>query len=80
MAIGTVETQQPSANDFTTVEDLGSHIQRIAALLHAAMNTGQGEEEEEEGWLVSIAHDEALVAKRRYIEWANRGAEGEHHG
>jgi hypothetical protein len=74
MAAITLRADSACANDFVTVQELGEHIHRISALLQAAINTGAGEEEDE-GWLVGIAHDEAHAAKERYLQWS-RHAEG----
>jgi hypothetical protein len=70
MAENTVEALRGRANDFDTVQHLGNHVQRLGALLRAAINTS---DREDEAWLVSIAHDEAETAEAAYERWANRG-------
>jgi hypothetical protein len=72
MARDTVEALRSRANDFDTVQQLGNHIQRLGALLRAAINTGANEREDE-AWLISIAHDEAAAAEATYSRWSDRG-------
>ena len=57
------------ANNLETIEELGSHVRRLAALLRAAINTS-GNEREDEAALISIAHDEVLAAEACYTKWA----------
>jgi hypothetical protein len=63
------------ADAFATLDELGQYVHTINALLKAAGNTGAGEREEE-AWLVSLAWDQAIEMKQRYMEWAV-GADGE---
>jgi hypothetical protein len=59
-----IQEQRPS--DLETVEDLGRHVHRLAALLRAASSTG---DHDDEAWLVSMASDEAEQAERCYAAW-----------
>jgi hypothetical protein len=70
MANTNLQAPPVRANDFRTVEDLSSHINKLAALLRAAINCGSGDEEDE-SWLVGIAHEEAERAKALYDQWTN---------
>lgn len=55
-------------DNFHTVEDLGTHAYRLAALLRAATNAEYRDDRE---WLVSMARDEAEVAEGRYKAWGD---------
>ena len=70
MALETVEARQSRLNDRDTIEELGSHIQRLGALLRAANNCGANDRDDE-AWLVSIAHAEAEAAEACYDAWAS---------
>jgi hypothetical protein len=74
MALHIVDEGAGRANDFHTVEALGSHVQRLGALLRAAVNCGS-DQRDDEGWLVSIAHDEAEAAEACYDRWASPESE-----
>jgi hypothetical protein len=63
-----IEPQQHWLTDLRAAEELGSQVRKITALLRAAINTGAGEEEDE-GWLVSIAHDVAEEASATLEAW-----------
>ena len=67
MAEKTVAALRTGANDLGTIEDLGVHIQRLAAA--AAINCGAGDGADE-AWLVDLAYDEVQAAKERYLRWA----------
>ena len=56
-------------NAFATLNDLAEHVHKIDVLLRAAINTGAGEEDDA-GWLMGLAQDEAVRLKARYMEWA----------
>jgi hypothetical protein len=61
--------EQPApASDFDTVEELGRHVRRMAALLRAATNV-EPDGREDEAWLVSMAADEAEQAERLHQTW-----------
>lgn len=66
MAELTLEMRRRLANNFQTVEDLGTHADRLAALLRAANNCN---DHEDTSWLVSMALDEAELAEERYRAW-----------
>jgi Ser/Thr protein kinase RdoA (MazF antagonist) len=61
--------------DIDTVEELGRHIHRMAALLRGATNTGP-DGREDEAWLVSMAAEEVEEAERIYRAWAIAPREG----
>ena len=69
------QRQGRNANACTKLSDLGEYVHKINALLKAAGNTGAGEREEE-AWLVSLAWDQAIEMKQRYMEW-DAGPDGE---
>lgn len=71
-----VRRLQPARSDkdnFDTVEELGRHAYRLAALLRAAI---RADSREDEGWLVSMAHDEAEEAEACYAAWSAPAEEG----
>lgn len=53
-------------SDFNTIEELGSAVGRIAALLRAVTIADR---RDDEGWLTTIALDEAKKAENLYEEW-----------
>ena len=55
------------ASDRDTIEDLGSAIDRVVALLRAAINAS---DEDDGSWLVSIALDHAVAGHKGFTEWA----------
>jgi carotenoid cleavage dioxygenase-like enzyme len=65
----TAEQQHAQPSAAGTLNDLGEHVYRLAALLRAAVNTGAGEAEDE-GWLIGLAYDEAARLEQRYKAWA----------
>lgn len=67
----TLREQPPCpSHDSHTVEDLGAHIGRLAALLRAAMNTDP-DDHSDQSWLVAIACQEVAQAEACYDAWGN---------
>ena len=67
MGIRLVDAERDHSKNFRAVEDLGSHVQKTAALLRAAVETN---DRDDVSWLVSCALDAIQDAERVYDEWA----------
>lgn len=65
------EQRQGVSCDFHTLQELGDHACRLAALLRAAVNA---ECRDDEAWLVSMALDEARAAEALYSKWGKVSA------
>ena len=72
MATETLEARIASAKQHSpdaiqVLDEIGGHIVNATALLRAAVNTG-ADEREDECCLISLAFDEVLRLKSRYME------------